>query len=87
MFDDNRHHLIAWANELAHGRGAAVLSSLTGEHARLRRVRNSDRHERLAEFLYHAALAIEEGEQEGARYILLTALASFGWPSGSADPV
>ena len=55
--------------------------------ARLRRVRNSGRHERLADFLYHTALAIESGETAGARCILLMALTSFGWASEFADGV
>ena len=87
VFDENRHHLIHWVDRLAAGRGASVIASMTEEHARLRRVKNSARHERLADFLYHAVLAIEQGETAGARYILLTALAAFGWPSGFAEAV
>lgn len=87
VFDDNRHRLIHWVDQLAAGRGASVVSSMTEEHARLRRVRNSARHERLADFLYHTVLAIEQGETAGARYILLTALAAFGWSSGFAEAV
>jgi hypothetical protein len=87
VFDDNRHHLIQWVDQLAQGRGAAIVPSLTEAHARLCRVRKSARHERLADFLHHTALAIESGETVGARYILLTALAAFGWVSGSAEAV
>jgi hypothetical protein len=87
VFDDNRHHLIRWVDQLAEGRGAAMVPSMIEAYVRLRRVRNSVRHERLADFLYHTALAIESGETAGARYILLTALASFGWASEFADRV
>jgi hypothetical protein len=80
IFDDNRLRVIEWVDQLDQGCGGVIVPSLTEAHDRLRRV-NSARHERLAEFLHYAAVAIESGEIKGARYILLTALAAFGWQS------
>ena len=81
VFDDNRLLVIEWVEQLEQGAGAAIVPSLTEAHDRLERVRNSVRHERLAEFLRYTVVAIESGESSGARYILLTALAAFGWSS------
>jgi hypothetical protein len=85
VFDDNRLQVIEWVDQLEHGRGRALIPSLNEAHDRLRRVRKSPRHERLADFLHYAVVAIESGESKGARYILLTALATFGWPSRFAN--
>ncbi len=45
------------------------------------RVKGSRRHQKMAEFLQNAIAAMENGETNGARYILLTAIATFGWVS------
>ena len=64
-----------------------MVPAMSAGVAALQRVRNSLRHERLAEFVYFAAEAIKSGEYEGARYILLTALAAFGWTTSFGEPV
>jgi len=80
-FDENRRLIIDCFRALE-GRGSrSVLRSLVAAHDDLTRVRNSARHARLAEFLHHAITALESNQLEGAKYILLTALATFGWPS------
>jgi len=81
VFDDNGELIINWVEGLYQGQGKAVIPAMTAAHAQLNKVRNSLRHERLADFLHHAILAIESDEFEGARYILLTTLAAFGWSS------
>jgi len=84
-FDENRR-LIIDCFEAVENRGTKkVLPALTAAYDQLRRVRNSSRHARLAEFLHHAITALESDQPEGAKYILLTALATFGWPSDLAD--
>lgn len=80
VFEDHRHSIVEWADKLEEGRGAAIVPAMREAHARLCRVTTSKRHVRLAEFVYHAILAIESGETIGARYILLTSLAALGWP-------
>lgn len=86
-FDENRRLIIDCFRALE-GRGAKnTLRALVNAHDELVRVRNSLRHQRLAEFLHHAITALESGQPEGAKYILLTALATFGWPSDLTDPV
>lgn len=54
---------------------AEVLRSIRRTLAGIEQVRNSPRHTNLANFLRHAANAIEGREWDGARYILITALA------------
>jgi len=84
-FDENRRTIID-CFQAVEGRGASkALPTLTAAHDRLRRVRNSPRHARLAEFLCHAIAALESDQPEGAKYILLAALATFGWPSDIVD--
>lgn len=83
VFDDNGQLIIDWVEGLYQGQGKAVVPAMSVMHSRVARVRNSIRHERLAEFLQHAIRAIESDEFEGARYILLTTLAAFGWSSHS----
>ncbi len=80
-FDENRRIIIDCFRAIE-GRGSKkVVRSLLSAHGELSRVRRSKRHARLAEFLQHAITAIESDQPEGAKYILLTALATFGWPS------
>lgn len=84
-FDENRR-LIIDCFQAVEGRGTKkVVPALTAAYDQLCRVRNSPRHARLAEFLRHAITALESDQPEGAKYILLTALATFGWPSDYPD--
>jgi hypothetical protein len=86
-FDENRRIIIE-CFQAVEGRGTRkVLPALTAAYDKLCRVRNSARHARLAEFLQHAITAVESDQPEGAKYILLTALATFGWPADFADGV
>ena len=81
VFDDHRRSIVDWVERIQEGGVRKVIPSITAVCHELRRVRNSTRHERLAEFLEHAVLAMRNDQPEGARCILLTALATFGWPS------
>jgi hypothetical protein len=81
VFDENRRLIIDCFQAVEQRGSQRVLPAMTAAYARLRRVKNSARHERLAEFLQHAIAALESDQPEGAKYILLTALATFGWPS------
>ena len=81
VFDDNRNRIVEWVDALEQGRSNVLIPSLFAAYKQLAKVRASARHVRLSEFVQHAALAIESGETQGARYILLTALAAFGWTS------
>ncbi len=80
-FDENRRIIIDCFRAIDGRSTKRVLQSLAGAHGDLMRVRKSSRHKRLAEFLHHAIRALESNQPEGAKYILLTALATFGWPS------
>ena len=77
-FEDNRHLLLDCAKLLNKGETAVAYSLLKAGWQRLRRVPVAG-YRNLSEFVHHAVLAIETGEFEGSRYILLTAAASFGW--------
>ena len=81
VFDDHRLLMIDWFERIERNSIRQVIPAMNTTCKRLRRVRKSPRHECLAEFLEQALVALEAGEMEGARYILLTALATFGWPS------
>jgi hypothetical protein len=81
VFDENRRLIIDCFQAVENRSSQKVLPTMTAAYDRLRRVKNSARHERLAEFLHHAITALESDQPEGAKYILLTALATFGWPS------
>jgi hypothetical protein len=81
VFDENRRLIIDCFRAVGERGSHRVVPTMTAAYNRLRRVKNSARHERLAEFLHHAITAMEADQLEGARYILLTALATFGWPS------
>ena len=81
VFDENRRLIIDCFQAVEQRGSQKVLPAMNAAYARLRRVKNSTRHERLAEFLHHAIAALESDQPEGAKYILLTALATFGWPS------
>jgi hypothetical protein len=78
-FDENGACVFEWLGQVDEGRIDAAVLSLCEAHRKLCRVRHSPRHIRLAEFLHHAILALQSGEFEGARYILMTALDAFGW--------
>lgn len=80
-FDENRRIIIECFQAVEGRTAKRVIPALTAACQRLRKVRNSPRHMRLAEFLQHALAAMESNQPEGAKYILLTALATFGWPS------
>jgi hypothetical protein len=76
VFDDLRYQVFEWAN----GRPETVVREMKRVQTRLERVKGSQRHQKLAEFLSYAATATEAGDTEGARYILFTAMATLGWP-------
>ena len=78
-FEGNGELIIDWVEELYRGKGKAVLPAMTAMHTQVSRVRNSIRHEHLADFLRRAMLAIDSEEFESARYVLLTTLTAFGW--------
>lgn len=80
VFDDHRHLIVDWYERIGEGGARKAIPSVISVCIQLRRVR-SGRQERLAEFLEQAVIAMQNDEIEGARYILLTALATFGWPS------
>jgi hypothetical protein len=84
-FDENRRIIIDCFQAVESRGTKRVLPALTAAYEKLSRVKNSARHKRLAEFLHHAIIAVESDQPEGAKYILLTALATFGWPSDFAD--
>ena len=77
-FDDNRHLLLDCASLLHRGETGVAYSRLRAGWQRLRII-PVQTYRNLSEFVHHAVLAIETGEFEGSRYILLTAAASFGW--------
>ena len=83
VLDDLRYHIVEWAD----GRPADALREMKQARANLLRVKGSRRHQKVAEFLHQAITALESGEPEGSRYILLTAMAAFGWPAwGGTQP-
>ena len=61
----------------------AVVTPIIDARAGLLKVRGSVRHERMAEFLDHCVIAIQNGHAGNARCILLMAMAIFGWPTHS----
>lgn len=77
-FEDNRYLLRDCAKLLEQGETGAAYSRLRVGWQFCRRIPLED-YGRLSDFLHHAILAIETGEFEGSRYILLTAVAAFGW--------
>ena len=77
-FEDNRRLLLDCAKLLGKGETGAAYSRLKASWQRLRKIPVQG-YRNLSEFVHHALLAIETGEFEGSRYILLTAAASFGW--------
>ena len=79
IFDDHSELIATWIIAIRSGRLKDTLKSMSEVHATVSRVRKSLRHAKLAEFLHHSIDALSGGETEGARYILLTALAQFGW--------
>ena len=87
VFDDIRHRILEWLDELETGKPRSIIAPMTDAHARMRRVRGSLRHERMADFLDQSIIAVQAGEPEVARYILLTAMAAFGWPAQFVENV
>jgi len=81
VFEENRRLIIDCFRAVETRGSNRILPAMNAAHQRLCRVKNSLRHQRLAEFIHHAIVAIESDQPEGAKYILLTALATFGWPS------
>lgn len=61
-----------------------VVKSMRCTIERTERVRNSVRHSNLASFVRHAARALEASEWDGARYILVTAMALMNARTASA---
>jgi hypothetical protein len=85
LLDNMRDRVLDWVDELElqmAGKGAAdVRFSISNARESVVRVRGSMRHQRLAEFLSHALVALDHEQPESARYILLTAMAFLGWPA------
>lgn len=80
VLDDLRSSILDWVDELDSDNIPAVLSKIVEAHDGLLKVQGSQRHLRLAEFLHHSIVALENDQPQSARYILLTAMAAFGWP-------
>jgi hypothetical protein len=76
-FESNLTPLIDTAHELHAGRIVAAARTLSEIHARLRRFRRSLRHRQLAEFVEHALVACERGEEGYALAALMSAFAHF----------
>lgn len=87
MFDDLRHRLLEWLDEIEANNEAVIVAPMADTLARLRKVNGSPRHQKLAEFLQHTLVAVQSGDPESARFILLTAMAAFGWPSQFIGPL
>jgi hypothetical protein len=83
-FDDHRHALAGWFAAIEERGARAAIPEISRAYAKLVRIGKNTRHGRLAEFLHHVLIALENGDAEGAGHILLTALATFGWPSDLA---
>ena len=78
VFEDHGDQILEWLTEMGPGNPGArttarLLRSMRSAVVRIGRVRNSVRHSNLASFVKHAANALEAGECEGARYLLMTA--------------
>jgi hypothetical protein len=76
-FESNLTPLIDSAHELHAGRLVAAAETLSEVHARLKPFRRSLRHRQLAEFVEHALVACERGEDEYALAALMSAFAHF----------
>jgi hypothetical protein len=76
-FESNLTPLIDSAHELHAGRVVAAAETLSAVHARLKRFRRSLRHRQLAEFVEHALMACERGEEDYALAALMTAFSHF----------
>ena len=76
-FESNLAPLIDTAHELHEGHLAAAAETLSEVYARLKRFRRSLRHRQLAEFVEHALVACERGEDEYALAALMSAFACF----------
>jgi hypothetical protein len=81
LLDDIRYRILLWVDELEERGPSRVMKPMAETHAGLLRVRGSVRHLRLAEFLGYTITALENGQSDSARYILLTGLAALGWPA------
>ena len=78
VFEDHGDQILEWLSEMGPGNPgvrtvARLLRSMRSAVLEIGRVRNSLRHSNLASFLKHATNALEAGEFEGARYLLMTA--------------
>src|SRR5450432_2443309 len=78
VFDDYGENIDEWlsvvgASEPPERKVAGIVSSMRRVLRNIERVRNSTRHNNLATFLGHAARALEAGQWDGARYLLMTA--------------
>ena len=76
-FESNLTPLIDSAHELHAGHMGAAAETLSEVHVRLKRFRRSLRHRQLAEFVEHALIACERGEEEYALAALMSAFAHF----------
>ena len=85
VFDDYRLLILEWFDSIEAGAPRQVIPVIEAARRRLKRVKRSIRHEGLAEFLEQALLELRDNEVEGAQYILLTALAAFGWSTDGAQ--
>ncbi len=77
VFEDHGDQILEWLSEMGPGNPggrtvARLARSMRSAVLEIGRVR-SIRHSNLAGFLEHAADALEAGEFEGARYLLMTA--------------
>jgi hypothetical protein len=86
VFDENRRLIVDCFQAVEQRGSETILPAMNAAYARLRRIKHSARHERLAELLRHAIAALESDQPEGAKYILLSALSTFGWPSDLTAP-
>ena len=77
VFEDYGERLSEWLTAIdvvrPGWRPVAVVRSIRRTAAQIERVRNSLRHSNLAQFLWHAANALEAGQWDTGRYCLMTA--------------
>jgi cystathionine beta-lyase/cystathionine gamma-synthase len=76
-FESNLTPLIDSAHELHAGHVVEAAETLAEVHHRLKRFRRSLRHRQLAEFVEHALLACERGDESYALASLMSAFCHF----------
>jgi RNase P/RNase MRP subunit POP5 len=76
-FESNLTPLIDTAHELHAGHIVAATETLSEVHGRLKRFHRSPRHRQLAEFVEHALVACERGEEDYALAALMSAFTHF----------